>query len=404
MRTLYLSGHGISMRVDHSHLLIRDGCEFERPEPMTYELKPKHDEFDNIVIYGHSGNITLEAIKWLSRHNIQLTILNWDGSLVASVTIPEPKQGANRFAQYRAFIGKNRVEIGKRFIDAKIRTSVAVLDWVAQRHPDVRETKKGCFEELDEFKDRLPEADTIAKVRGIEGMVARNYWLILAETFDKRLEFEGRAFGKTGRPMAAVDPINCLFNYGYSLLESHCIRAINANGLDPYIGFVHEMAPGKSPLAYDLQEPFRWMVDIAVIRSLEQNIFTKKDFVRTDNYVVRLRSEGAQKLVEAVHKQFTTKVKFRGKSWEWGNVITQKTAEFVDYLQGRKDDLDFANPIPVLVRDDSAELRRKILAMSYADWKAMGFSKGTLHYLKANARKDEPFKVYDKVREKLEAL
>jgi CRISP-associated protein Cas1 len=179
MKTLYLSGHGISIRVDHSHLMIRDGCEFERPEPMTYELKPKHDEFDNIVIYGHSGNITLEAIKWLSRQNIQLTILNWDGCLVASVTIPEPKQGANRFAQYRAFDSKNRVEAGKKYIDAMIRTSVAVLDWVAQRHPDVRETKKGCFRELDEYKDRLPAADTIAKVRGIEGMVACNYWLIL---------------------------------------------------------------------------------------------------------------------------------------------------------------------------------------------------------------------------------
>jgi CRISPR-associated protein Cas1 len=132
MKTLYLSGHGISMRVDYSHLMIRDGCEFERPEPMTYELTPKHDEFDNIVIYGHSGIITLEAIKWLSKHNIQLTILNWNGSLVASVTITEPKQGANRFAQYRAFNSKSRVDIGKKFIEAKIRTSIVVLDWVVQ--------------------------------------------------------------------------------------------------------------------------------------------------------------------------------------------------------------------------------------------------------------------------------
>ena len=62
-------------------------------------------------------------------------------------------------------------------------------------------------------------------------------------------------------------------------------------------------------------------------------------------------------------------------------------------MQGTKEDLDFANPVPALVRDDSAELRQKILSMPYADWKAIGFSKGTLHYLKANAREDEPFKI-----------
>lgn len=384
--------------------MIRDGCEYDRPEPATYELRPKYDEFDNIVVYGHSGNISLEAIKWLSKQNIQLTILDWDGSLLTSVLIPEPKLGATRFAQYQAFNEKRRVEIGRKFIEAKIQTSVVVLEWLSERYPELKEEKQACFDELNLYKDKLPEADTIAKIRGVEGMVARNYWLILAETFDKKLEFEGRSFGKTGRPMAATDPINALFNYGYSLLESHCLRAINANGLDPYIGFVHEMAPGKSPLVYDLQEPFRWMVDVAVIKALESRVFTKKDFIRTDNYVLRLRSEGVKKLIAEVHAQFTNRVEFRGKSWEWGHVLTQKTAEFTDYLLGSKKSFDFASPLPSLERDDSAKLREKILSMSYSEWKKIGFSKGTLHYLKNNARKDEPFRVYAKVKEKIESL
>ena len=70
-----------------------------------------------------------------------------------------------------------------------------VLDWLVQRHHELKETKKQCFDELDLYKDKLPEADTISKVRGVEGMVARDYWLILAETFDKKFEFGGRLFG-----------------------------------------------------------------------------------------------------------------------------------------------------------------------------------------------------------------
>jgi CRISP-associated protein Cas1 len=38
-----------------------------------------------------------------------------------------------------------------------------------------------------------------------------------------------------------------------------------------------------------------------------------------------------------------------------------------------------------MIRQDSDEMRKKILSISYADWKKMGFSKGTLHYLKKNA-------------------
>jgi len=403
MKTLFLSGHGVNLRVENARLKIRDGCEYERSEPAEYELKPKGDEYDNIVIYGHSGNISLEALKWLSNQNVQLIILNWDGQLLNNVLIPETKNGATRFQQYKAFDSKRRVEIGRKFIDAKIKSSVIVLDWLVQRYPELKEKRMECFDELGKYKSELINANTISKILGIEGMVARNYWLILAETFDKKWGFEGRLFGKTGRPMGAVDPVNALFNYGYSLLESQCWRAINANGLDPYIGFVHQMAAGKYPLVYDLQEPFRWLVDVAIINALEKGVFTKKDFIRTDNYVIRLSSAGTKKLLEEVNVQLTNRVKFHGKSWEWGYVIIQKTSEFVNYLNGANSDFGFIEPSPILLRDDTPELREKVLAISYYKWMKAGYSKGSLHYLKKNARSEKPFRVYGKMKDKLDA-
>jgi len=70
-------------------------------------------------------------------------------------------------------------------------------------------------------------------------------------------------------------------------------------------------------------------------------------------------------------------------------------------LTGERKSLDLADPSPLLVRDDSFDMREKIKGMSYAEWKKMGFSKGTLHYLKQNAEGEEPFKVYGKVKERL---
>lgn len=46
-------------------------------------------------------------------------------------------------------------------------------------------------------------------------------------------------------------------------------------------------------------------------------------------------------------------------------------------------------------------MRQKILEMNYTEWKKLGYSKGTLHYLKQNAKSDKNFKIYEKVKEKI---
>lgn len=61
-----------------------------------------------------------------------------------------------------------------------------------------------------------------------------------------------------------------------SLLESECLRVINSVGLDAHVGFLHEMNPSKNSLAYDLQEPFRFLVDLAVIKLVESGVGKKR--------------------------------------------------------------------------------------------------------------------------------
>jgi CRISPR-associated protein Cas1 len=163
------------------------------------------------------------------------------------------------------------------------------------------------------------------------------------------------------------------------------------------------MAAGKYPLVYDLQEPFRWMVDVAIINALENQVFTKKDFIRTENYVIRLSSAGTKKLLESVNVQLTNRTQFRGKSWEWGYVIIQKTGEFVNFLNGTNSNFEFNKPSPVLSRDDTPELREKVLGIGYYNWMKAGYSKGSLHYLKKNARSEKPFRIYGKMKDKLDA-
>lgn len=66
--------------------------------------------------------------------------------------------------------------------------------------------------------------------------------------------------------------------------------------------------------------------------------------------------------------------------------------------------IEFVNPACVDERDDSDLLRKKIIDMSYSEWKKIGFSKGTLHYMKQNDMCDKPFALNAHVKEGLEEL
>lgn len=79
-----------------------------------------------------------------------------------------------------------------------------------------------------------------------------------------------------------------------------------------------------------------------------------------------------------------------------------KARELAQYLVGKRKSLDFSKPAYAVERQDSDEIRQKILSISYSDWKNMVFSKGTLYYMKKNAEDDKPFTQNGHVRERLE--
>lgn len=195
-----------------------------------------------------------------------------------------------------------------------------------------------------------------------------------------------------------------MLNYGYALLEAECLRAINSVGLDAHVGFLHEMNPSKNSLAYDLQEPFRFLVDMAVIELIETEVMENKDFIRTEKYTLRLRPSGAKKVTEEIQGWLNNKVKYPGKQYSWSHVILLKMRELAHYLLGKRKMVDFLSPAYEIERQDSDVIRKKILNISYSEWERLGFSKGTLHYMKQNAKSGKPFTLNKHVRERLEGL
>src|SRR3989344_9701862 len=179
MKLLLLNGHGISMRVDGAKLHIRDGRYSTTEEPEEWVFAPKRIDVDNIVIYGRNGNITLDAIRWTIKHNIQISILNWNGKLLTTMLPPESVQVKTKFHQYYAYNDITlRVKISRKLLEAKFARTQQVLDWLKERYPSI---KNDFASELVLFR----KAASLSSMMMVEGRIASIFWKEFAKIVPK---------------------------------------------------------------------------------------------------------------------------------------------------------------------------------------------------------------------------
>ncbi|MDE2589358.1 MAG: CRISPR-associated endonuclease Cas1, partial [Patescibacteria group bacterium] len=158
----------------------------------------------------------------------------------------------------------------------------------------------------------------------------------------------------------------------------------------------------KTPLVYDFQELFRWIIDYSVIRILDENRLSKADFIVTENYHIRLRESTAKLLVEKITNNFNNKAPFRGKNYAYDLILLYKAQEFANYISGKNSKLDLSIPELKITDDDTLELKRKIMKMTPDQRKRLGINKSTLWYMKKNIAEGKNIKVYDKILSKLD--
>ena len=119
------------------------------------------------------------------------------------------------------------------------------------------------------------EPDLAAEqLRGIEGAAAAGFFLGYTRLFAPALDFTGR----NRRPPR--DPVNAALSLGYTLLHTEAVHAVHLAGLDPMIGFYHELDFGRPSLASDLIEPLRGQVEHWVWDCFRERLLRLEDFTR----------------------------------------------------------------------------------------------------------------------------
>lgn len=191
----------------------------------------------------------------------------------------------------------------KAFITGKIYNCRTVLLRALRDHPELNADGKmgAAVESLKHLLGRLPGARSADEVRGLEGEAAGIYFGVFGKLLtnpESGFEFDGR----NRRP--PLDPINCLLSFFYSLLTNDIRGALESVGLDPQVGFLHRLRPGRASLALDLIEEFRPVIaDRLTLNLLNRGQLKREDFIYSDSGAVLLTDDARKTVLKAYHQK-----------------------------------------------------------------------------------------------------
>ena len=209
-----------------------------------------------------------------------------------------------RQAQYRTGEDAEKtIELARAFLAGKLRNSRTSLLRGARDNANEREkaTLVQSSRLVAGHIRKLPHATDLDALRGEEGNAARVYFQSLQYLMRERVRAEFAFEARTRRP--PLDPMNALLSFLYALVLNDCRSAVEGVGLDPQLGFLHALRPGRMALALDFLEEFRSVIaDRLALTLVNRAQIQSKHFDRRPGGAVLLNDEG-RKLVIAAYQE-----------------------------------------------------------------------------------------------------
>jgi CRISPR-associated protein Cas1 len=308
--SLYVMTPGAYVHLDNTTVRI----EIERETRLRVPLH----HVGSLVCF---GNIMVSPglMHRLADEGKSLILLDSSGRFKARLEGPVSGNILLRQAQYRASVSNEQsLAIARAVIAGKLRNSRAVLLRGARETQNADESAQltAAVESLAASLRAVPGSPDFDSLRGTEGEAARRYFSVLGLIVKPAMRDHFNLPGRSRRPPR--DRFNALLSFLYSMLMNDCRSALESVGLDPQLGFLHAVRPGRAALALDLQEEFRSILaDRFALTLINRAQLTAKDFDLREGGAVMLNDQGRRavvaawqerKLEEITHPLLDTKV------------------------------------------------------------------------------------------------
>jgi len=287
---LVAHGYGLKIYVERGHLIVHDGIGRNRK---TLRLNRATSRLTRLIVIGHTGFITFEAMRWIRDIGATFAQIDADGTIVALSAAARHHESKLRRAQALAA----ESEAGRRttvaLLRSKLMAQAKVVDRLAHLKPFVRVKDAEPIpvaEAIIGWAAELHDGLTYARMREIESSAGRNYWQTWARVAPR---FEA-AFAKTipehwhtagprtswvdrKRARKAATPVHAILNYTYAILEIEATIAAHKVGFDPSLGLMHTDQRYRGSLATDLMEPVRPIADGMILDLLDDAPLVRGD-------------------------------------------------------------------------------------------------------------------------------
>jgi len=231
------------------------------------------------------------SVVWLSR----------SGRFQARLEGPVSGNILLRQAQYRAADDNGQtLNIARAVVAGKLRNSRQLLLRGA-RETENAEEKDALVRAVKVLANqirKIPSAPDLDALRGFEGDAARLYFDALPLVMKAQARTDFPFDSRNRRPPR--DRFNALISFLYALVLSDCRAALEAVGLDPQLGFLHAVRPGRPALALDLLEEFRApLADRLALTLINRGQLQARDFDEREGGAVLLNDAGRKTVIAA---------------------------------------------------------------------------------------------------------
>lgn len=292
LNTVYVTHHRSRVHYTRGSLVVDDPDGASKKIPIA--------TVEGIILLGYA-QVTSQTLAECTRRGIRVAAISRNGHLRFAVSGPISGNVHLRLAQYRAADDPGVAAlVSQAVVAGKLQNCRRmVTKWEYDARDTSRWTLHNTRARLNDSLDALSHSTDPDRIRGLEGDATRRYFQAV------RAALQGAAFAfgpRSRRPPR--DPVNSLLSWIYSLITAEVTGALDAVGLDPQVGFLHQPRPGRPALALDIVEELRPAVaDRFVVGLLRRRMVNDSHFTYTPGGACYLSDDGRKTVLKA-YEQF----------------------------------------------------------------------------------------------------